>query len=153
MKVHPVVIAVAGALVLHAPAGADTLALPKIALDSATESALGLTPEVPAGDAAVTSGLECNDNASSAFASRTIFESVRWRPRRWRDRDDRWSEPRRSSATGFSQIHAGFLDPDGEVNERALDAHVSRLRKKLGPAVRIETVWGIGYRLATGGDR
>lgn len=40
------------------------------------------------------------------------------------------------------------LDPDGEVTERALDAHVSRLRKKLGPAVRIETVWGIGYRLA-----
>jgi two-component system response regulator MtrA len=45
------------------------------------------------------------------------------------------------------------LDPDGEVTERALDAHVSRLRKKLGPAVRIETVWGIGYRLAAGGAR
>jgi two-component system response regulator MtrA len=45
------------------------------------------------------------------------------------------------------------LDPGGDVTERALDAHVSRLRKKLGPAVRIETVWGIGYRLATGGDR
>ena len=44
-----------------------------------------------------------------------------------------------------------ILDPDGDVNERALDAHVSRLRKKLGPAVRIETVWGIGYRLAAGG--
>jgi len=46
-----------------------------------------------------------------------------------------------------------ILDPDGDGNERALDAHVSRLRKKLGPAVRIETVWGIGYRLAAGGDR
>jgi len=45
------------------------------------------------------------------------------------------------------------LDPDGEVTERALDAHVSRLRKKLGAAVRIETVWGIGYRLASGGER
>jgi two-component system response regulator MtrA len=43
------------------------------------------------------------------------------------------------------------LDPDGEVTERALDAHVSRLRKKLGPVVKIETVWGIGYRLAAGG--
>jgi two-component system response regulator MtrA len=45
------------------------------------------------------------------------------------------------------------LDPGGEVTERALDAHLSRLRKKVGPAVRIETVWGIGYRLAGGGDR
>jgi two-component system response regulator MtrA len=45
------------------------------------------------------------------------------------------------------------LDPGGDVTERALDAHVSRLRKKLGPAVRIETVWGIGYRLAVGGGR
>ena len=45
------------------------------------------------------------------------------------------------------------LDPDGDVSDRALDAHVSRLRKKLGPAVRIETVWGIGYRLATEGGR
>jgi len=45
------------------------------------------------------------------------------------------------------------LDASGEVTERALDAHVSRLRKKLGAAVRIETVWGIGYRLAAGGER
>ena len=45
------------------------------------------------------------------------------------------------------------LDPGGDVTERALDAHVSRLRKKLGPAVRIETVWGIGYRLAADGGR
>ena len=33
-------------------------------------------------------------------------------------------------------------------SERTLDVHVSRLRKKLGDeASRIETVWGIGYRL------
>jgi len=33
-------------------------------------------------------------------------------------------------------------------NERTLDVHVSRLRKKLGDAgPRIATVWGIGYRL------
>jgi two-component system response regulator MtrA len=43
------------------------------------------------------------------------------------------------------------LDPDGDAGERALDAHVSRLRKKLGAAARIETVWGIGYRLAAVG--
>ena len=29
----------------------------------------------------------------------------------------------------------------------SLDAHISRLRKKLGPHAPIETVWGIGYRL------
>jgi len=45
------------------------------------------------------------------------------------------------------------LERDGDVTERALDAHVSRLRKKLGPTVRIETVWGIGYRLAADGGR
>ncbi|HET9956744.1 MAG TPA: response regulator transcription factor [Polyangiaceae bacterium] len=44
------------------------------------------------------------------------------------------------------------LGPDSEVTTRALDAHVSRLRKKLGASVRIETVWGIGYRLADDGD-
>lgn len=40
------------------------------------------------------------------------------------------------------------LDPDREGNERTLDVHVSRLRKKLGARIRVETVWGIGYRLA-----
>ncbi len=39
------------------------------------------------------------------------------------------------------------LDPDRMGNERTLDVHVSRLRKKLGDdGARIETVWGIGYR-------
>ncbi len=40
------------------------------------------------------------------------------------------------------------LDPDREGSERTLDVHASRLRKKLGQAGLIETVWGIGYRLA-----
>jgi two-component system response regulator MtrA len=39
------------------------------------------------------------------------------------------------------------LDPDRDGTERTLDVHVSRLRKKLGGAKMIETVWGIGYRL------
>lgn len=42
------------------------------------------------------------------------------------------------------------LDPERDGNERTLDVHVSRLRKKLGPGVCIETVWGIGYRLSPG---
>jgi DNA-binding response OmpR family regulator len=43
------------------------------------------------------------------------------------------------------------LDPEREPSERNLDAHISRLRKKLGEASCVETVWGIGYRL--GGER
>ena len=45
---------------------------------------------------------------------------------------------------------ANVLDPDREGNERTLDAHVSRLRSKLGKGF-VETVWGVGYRL--GGER
>jgi DNA-binding response OmpR family regulator len=45
------------------------------------------------------------------------------------------------------------LDPEREANERNLDAHVSRLRKKLGPDSCIETVWGIGYRFGLGRDQ
>ncbi|MFM2248081.1 MAG: hypothetical protein RL071_4156 [Pseudomonadota bacterium] len=39
------------------------------------------------------------------------------------------------------------LDADLEGGERTLDVHASRLRKKLGPGL-LETVWGVGYRLA-----
>lgn len=44
-----------------------------------------------------------------------------------------------------------ILDPEREGNERTLDVHMSRLRKKLGDACVIETVWGIGYLLRPGG--
>jgi two-component system response regulator MtrA len=40
------------------------------------------------------------------------------------------------------------LDPARDGDERTLDVHVSRLRRKLGPSAgAIATVWGIGYRL------
>ena len=45
------------------------------------------------------------------------------------------------------------LDPDRDGNERTLDVHVSRLRKKLGPGTFVETVWGIGYRLVRGVEK
>jgi DNA-binding response OmpR family regulator len=43
---------------------------------------------------------------------------------------------------------------DVSVNERAVDVHISRLRKKLGDeaAARIRTVRGVGYVLARGSD-
>jgi len=42
------------------------------------------------------------------------------------------------------------LDPDRDADERTLDVHISRLRKKLGQASLVQTVWGVGYRLAAG---
>jgi two-component system response regulator MtrA len=40
------------------------------------------------------------------------------------------------------------LDPARDGDERTLDVHVSRLRKKLGDAgALVATVWGVGYRL------
>ncbi len=41
------------------------------------------------------------------------------------------------------------LDPDREGTERTLDVHISRLRRKLGAAKLIQTVWGIGYKIAS----
>ena len=46
------------------------------------------------------------------------------------------------------KIAERVLDPERDGNERTLDVHVSRLRKKLGPGNFVETVWGIGYRLS-----
>lgn len=44
-----------------------------------------------------------------------------------------------------------LLDPGRDADDRALDVHVSRLRRKLGRAGdQIATVWGVGYRLETG---
>jgi len=44
------------------------------------------------------------------------------------------------------------LDPGRDGDERTLDVHVSRLRKKLGDAgACIATVWGVGYRLKIDG--
>jgi two-component system, OmpR family, response regulator MtrA len=54
---------------------------------------------------------------------------------------------RRGQAVTRDWLAANVLDPDREGTTRTLDVHVSRLRKKLGAAVAIETVWGIGYRV------
>lgn len=53
---------------------------------------------------------------------------------------------RPGAALTRSWLVENILDPDREGNDRTLDVHASRLRKKLGPGL-VETVWGIGYRL------
>ena len=46
-----------------------------------------------------------------------------------------------------AQIAEGALSEDGECDDRTVDSHISRIRKKLGSdAEHIQTVWGIGYR-------
>lgn len=55
---------------------------------------------------------------------------------------------RAGAAISRSALVEAALDPSAGGTERTLDVHVSRLRKKLGPAgEQIETVWGIGYKL------
>jgi len=128
MKRYSVVIALSGALAVSATAWAgDTgatsaLALPSlntIALDSQKDMPLATAATVPMPEVAVVSGFAAPE-APSLAARTVILESVRWRPRRYRDRDrdrdrdeDRYVS-RRSGSRGFSQLHAGFFDPDGE---------------------------------------
>lgn len=60
---------------------------------------------------------------------------------------------RPGAAVSRAALVAATLDPDRDGDERTLDVHVSRLRKKLGSAGRlVATVWGVGYRLVTEGD-
>lgn len=59
---------------------------------------------------------------------------------------------RPGSAISRRWFAENVLDPDRDGTERTLDVHLSRLRKKLGLEGLIETVWGIGYRLAVGGS-
>jgi hypothetical protein len=50
-----------------------------------------------------------------AYVGGTSFEAVRYRPRRPRSRD-RYDDRPRSRFSGASQIHAGFLDPEGPAD-------------------------------------
>ena len=38
------------------------------------------------------------------------------------------------------------------IEERTVDVHIAQVRKKVGEAVEIRTVRGIGYRLESGGS-
>jgi DNA-binding response OmpR family regulator len=51
------------------------------------------------------------------------------------------------------QIGNQALPSNEERDERTLDSHIARIRKKLGPAgARIKTAWGIGYRFELPGS-
>jgi DNA-binding response OmpR family regulator len=50
-------------------------------------------------------------------------------------------------ALSRAQLLENVWGPDWYGDERTVDAHVRQLRKKLGDALPLATVWGIGYRL------
>src|SRR5207248_8744546 len=45
------------------------------------------------------------------------------------------------------QLLDGVWGPGWYGDERTVDVHVRQLRKKLGDALPLETVWGVGFRL------
>jgi DNA-binding response OmpR family regulator len=53
----------------------------------------------------------------------------------------------RGIALSRRQLLDGAWGPDWDGDERTVDVHVAQLRKKLGDALPLTTVWGIGYRL------
>lgn len=58
-----------------------------------------------------------------------------------------WLVERPGRAVSRAQLVTHTLSGEAGASERAVDPHISRLRKKLGPEGRcIHTVWGIGYR-------
>lgn len=57
------------------------------------------------------------------------------------------------SATRFA-LRTALAQAGHSVRPRAIDSHVKRLRAKRGPAADlVETVEGVGYRLARGRGR
>jgi len=46
-----------------------------------------------------------------------------------------------------AQLLDGVWGPGWYGDERTVDVHVRQLRKKLGDALPLATVWGVGYRL------
>ena len=58
-----------------------------------------------------------------------------------------WLVERPGRAVSRRQLAEGALDEEGTPQDRTVDSHLSRVRRKLGDdAVHIKTVWGIGYR-------
>jgi DNA-binding response OmpR family regulator len=66
-----------------------------------------------------------------------------------------WLVERPDRAVSRQQLAEHALPEEGDRQERTLDSHVSRIRRKLGPdaAACLRTVWGIGYRFSPGEPR
>ncbi len=54
---------------------------------------------------------------------------------------------RKGVALSRRQILDGAWEPGWFGDERTVDVHVRQLRKKFGDVFKLETVWGVGYRL------
>ena len=50
-------------------------------------------------------------------------------------------------ALSRQQLLDGVWGPEWYGDERTVDVHVRHLRRKLGDALELHTVWGVGYRL------
>ena len=53
----------------------------------------------------------------------------------------------RGLALSRRQLLVGVWGADWVGDDRTVDVHVGQLRKKLGDALELTTVWGVGYRL------
>jgi DNA-binding response OmpR family regulator len=53
----------------------------------------------------------------------------------------------RGLALSRRQLLDGVWGQDWYGDDRTVDVHVRQLRKKLGDALPLDTVWGVGYRL------
>jgi DNA-binding response OmpR family regulator len=53
----------------------------------------------------------------------------------------------RGQALSRRQLIDAVWGDDWEGDERTVDVHVRQLRRKLGDALALHTVWGVGYRL------
>ena len=53
----------------------------------------------------------------------------------------------RGLALSRRQLLDGVWGDDWVGDDRTVDVHVRQLRKKIGDGLRLETVWGVGYRL------
>jgi len=116
MKLRVWMAMTAGVMLVHSAAWADSSSL---ALEKVT---CRVEKSASASSSSQSSDLSFAVAPSSTPTTAVIHESVRWRPRRWREPESEssYSSSHKSGPQGFTQIHAGFLDPDGEAGSMFL---------------------------------
>ncbi len=118
-------------------------ALRRVALESQRGS-----PLAPAGPAAITHGpLRIEQGARTATLE---GEDLRLTPKEYELLALFAAHPGRAVSRDF--LLERIWDQDFEGFDRAIDTHIRRLRRKLGPlGDSITTVWGVGYRFVPPG--